>query len=183
MTLSSFRDFYTQQQSQVESWSAVKVASFKLCTDNQQAIGLIRDILVDEQGHFRYLVVDVQIDEADKMVLLPIGLAQMNYGRGEAVVSRLKPALLKKLPGYQSEQEVDDHYEQRVRDVLLPIASCRMGRQFLQQPYTRNGQYRGVSSGHTPSASQNYNHFPNFYAMSEQDNQRPPEATGESVVL
>ena len=151
MTLSSFRDFYTQQQSQVESWSAVKVASFKLCTDNQQAIGLIRDILVDEQGHFRYLVVDVQIDEADKMVLLPIGLAQMNYGRGEAVVSRLKPALLqKKLPGYQSEQEVDDHYEQRVRDVLLPIASCRMGRQFLQQPYTRNGQYRGRFFGSYP---------------------------------
>jgi hypothetical protein len=173
MTLFPFRDFYTEQENEMESWEAAQIISFKLCISDRQTVGFIRDMLVDEKGHFRYLVVNVQVEEADKMVLLPIGLAQLDYGKGEAVVSRLKPALLKKLPDYYPEQEIDDRYEQRVRDVLLPIASCRMGRQFLQQPYTQNGQYRGVSSGYTPSNSRSYNHFPNFYAMSEQDNQRP----------
>ncbi len=173
MTLFPFRDFYTNQQGQMENWDAAKVTSFKLCTDDQQVVGLIRDILVDDKGHFRYLVVDIQINGADKMVLLPIGLAQLDYGKGEAVVNRLNPTLLKKLPSYQRAQDIDDRFEQRVRDVLLPIASCRMGRQFLQQPYTWNGHYGGVSSGYTPSASRNYNHFPIFYGMSDQDNQRP----------
>jgi hypothetical protein len=173
MTLFPFRDFFTQQNRQLENWDAAKVISFKLCTGYQQEVGSIRDLLVDEHGHFRYLVVDIKLEDIEKGILLPIGLAHLDYEKGEAIVHRLKPVLLKKLPSYQLGQTIDDRFEQRVRDVLLPIASCRMGRQFLQQPYTHNGQYQGVSSGYTPSSSRNYNHFPNFYGMSEEDNQRP----------
>lgn len=147
MTLLPFKDYYANLPDRIDTWEAADLKSFALYTNGNQKIGTIRDVLVDDTGHFRYLVVDAGSAGEDKAVLLPIGLAQFDYNQEQVFVNQLDRSHLQQLPPYHPDQPVDRPYEQRVRDVLLPIASHRMGRRFLQQPYTVNGHYQGTSSG------------------------------------
>ena len=47
-------------------------------TTNEK-IGIISDVLVDEEGHFRYLVVDLGFWIFGKKVLLPVGRSRIDY--------------------------------------------------------------------------------------------------------
>jgi hypothetical protein len=46
---------------------------------NDDKIGNISDILVDEEGHFRYFVVDLGFWIFGKKVLLPVGRSRIDY--------------------------------------------------------------------------------------------------------
>ena len=173
MTLFPIREYYRDYEAQINTWKEVDLASYSVCTNGDQIIGEIRDVLVDSTGYFRYLIVEVDFWGQHKSILVPIGLAKFNYDQRQVFIENLNTAKLAELPSYQNDFEIDRNYEQRVRDVFLVTASQRAGRRFLQQPYTVNGHYRGAPSGHTPGSTQDYNHHPTFYGMSDRDNQRP----------
>jgi len=85
-------------------------------------IGTISDVLVDHDGHFRYLVLEIGFWVFGKKVLLPIGRAQHDHNARRVSVSLTKEQA-EALPEYNENMAVDDNQEQQVRGVYSPTAS------------------------------------------------------------
>ncbi len=85
-------------------------------------IGTISDVLVDHDGHFRYLVLEIGFWVFGKKVLLPIGRAQHDHNARRVTVSLTKEQA-EALPEYNENMAVDDNQEQQVRGVYSPTAS------------------------------------------------------------
>lgn len=182
MPLFTFGDFYAGFDAPQKALKKIYWPAYSLYGKANQRIGAITDVLVDESGHFRYLVVRISAWSIDKTGLLPIGLAQFDYDQKKVFVDNLHRSQLERLPAYEIGCAVDRSYEQRVQDAYLSLAARRANRRFLQQPYTLNGCYQGSPSGYIQSASEDYHHKPIFYGMSDRDNQRPLKHYEEQLI-
>jgi len=82
-----------------------------------EKIGKIGDILVDEAGHFRYLVVDIGFWVFGKRTLVPIGRVQHDHNARRVSVSLTK-AQVEALPEFNGDAAaVDYDHEEQVRGV------------------------------------------------------------------
>ncbi|PSB17915.1 DUF2382 domain-containing protein [Phormidesmis priestleyi ULC007] len=122
MPLITLEDFYpTYREGHSDSKSEIK--GFEACTQTGNKVGTIADILVDDQaGRFRYLVVDLGLSGSNKKVLLPIGLAHINYTDDRVYVDGLSREQIEHLPELNNLEWIDHHYEEQVRDVYRPVA-------------------------------------------------------------
>jgi uncharacterized protein (TIGR02271 family) len=119
-----------------------------LYTEGGVRVGSVADALVDQDGRFRYLVIDTRLDSADKKILLPIGLSQINYDEKRVYVDGLSKEQVARLPEYRENLVVDPDYEDNVRNV-----------------------YRAPNSQVT-DAQATYNHQePDLYELNEQKHQ------------
>jgi uncharacterized protein (TIGR02271 family) len=97
------------------------IKSFDVYTQGGDKIGSVQDILVDEQeGRFRYLIVDTGFWVLGKKVLLPIGLAHINTGERRVYVDGLTKSQVESLPEFRDNMVVDRKYEDQVRHVYRP---------------------------------------------------------------
>jgi len=87
---------------------------------SDEKIGTVDDILVDENGQFRYLVVDLGFWIFGKKVLLPIGRARLDSDRVYALGLTRDQA--ERLPEYKEGMTTDYGYEEQVRGVYRPAA-------------------------------------------------------------
>lgn len=83
-------------------------------------IGSVDDVLVDDNGEFRYLVVNTGIWVLGKKVLLPIGQARIAYGDRRVYAKGLTKAQVESLPEYDANKLVDYDHEEQVRNVYRP---------------------------------------------------------------
>lgn len=91
-------------------------------------VGSVHDVLVDERdGRFRYLVVDTGFWVLGKKVLLPIGLAQIDYTQRRVNVNGLTKQQVEDLPEFTDNLKIDQDYEENVRGVYRPMATGRAG--------------------------------------------------------
>lgn len=89
---------------------------------NNEKIGTVHDLLVDEQGHFRYFIVDLGFWGFGKKVLLPVGRTQIdNDGRQIHAIGFTKEQA-ENLPEFNESLKIDRHYEERVRGVYRPAS-------------------------------------------------------------
>lgn len=89
---------------------------------NNEKIGTVHDLLVDEQGHFRYFIVDLGFWGFGKKVLLPVGRAQIdNDGRQIHAIGFTKEQA-ENLPEFNESLKIDRNYEERVRGVYRPAS-------------------------------------------------------------
>ena len=97
---------------------------------NAEKIGTVSDILVDEQGKFRYLIVDLGLWIFGKKVLLPIGRTRTDSSANRILVSMTKEQA-ENLPEYKEGMPLDYDYEEQVRGVHratpLDAASTAVG--------------------------------------------------------
>ncbi|MEH2144400.1 DUF2382 domain-containing protein [Nostoc sp.] len=84
---------------------------------SDEKIGSVTDVLVDEEGHFRYLVVDLGFWIFGKKVLLPIGRARIDYNVDRVYTIGLTREQAESLPEFNERQTLDYDYEERVRGV------------------------------------------------------------------
>jgi uncharacterized protein (TIGR02271 family) len=84
---------------------------------NDEKIGTVNDVLVDEEGHFRYLVVDLGFWIFGKKVLLPIGRTRIDYGSDRVYAIGLTRQQAEDLPEFNERLALDYDYEERVRGV------------------------------------------------------------------
>ncbi|MEH2400586.1 DUF2382 domain-containing protein [Nostoc sp.] len=84
---------------------------------SDEKIGSVTDVLVDEEGHFRYLVVDLGFWIFGKKVLLPIGRARIDYNVDRVYTIGLTREQAENLPEFNERQTLDYDYEERVRGV------------------------------------------------------------------
>lgn len=149
-------------------------------------IGTIHDVLVDETGHFRYLVIDTGFWIFGKKVLLPVARCYVdaNAQRIDALgISSKEQA--EKLPEYDDSMTVDYDYEERVRHVYR-IPTVEASVPVEASPAVEPSRTVGVSAS-TPKQpvvshphrsttydrnTYTYQHEPALYQMNDQAHQK-----------
>jgi hypothetical protein len=92
------------------------IRGLDLYTGNEK-VGSVDDVLVDESGKFRYLVINTGIWILGKKVLLPIGRAQIDYNRNRVYADSLTKAQVEVLLEFTDDNSVDYDHEEEVRGV------------------------------------------------------------------
>ncbi|MEH2235523.1 DUF2382 domain-containing protein [Nostoc sp.] len=132
-----------------ETFGGDDVKALDLYTEGGERVGSVADVLVDGDGHFRYLIIDTTLDFVSKKILLPIGLSRIDYPARRVYVDGLSRQQIESLPDHKEDAIVDNDYEEKVRTV-----------------------FRSPSSGVTYDRdTYNYQKEPALYGLNEQDNQ------------
>jgi uncharacterized protein (TIGR02271 family) len=153
MPLSKIGDLYPNYQEDIFDGDDIK--SFSVYSDNDQKVGSVNDVLVDENGRFRYLVISTGFLGLGKKVLLPVGSATIDYSQDRVYALGFTKEQAENLPEYDEEMNVDYDYEEQVRSSYrTPTAS--------------------VGSGATALDRDNYSYDrePDLYQTNEQNHQR-----------
>ncbi len=123
MTLHRIKDFDPDYRSHFEEQKYI--LEYDLYSGSEK-VGSIKDLLVDENGKFRYLVVHTGNWIFGKNVLLPIGRAQVDNKKHCVFVNGLTRAQVEALPEHQEGATVDYDQEEQVRGVYRPIATASL---------------------------------------------------------
>ncbi|NDJ25314.1 DUF2382 domain-containing protein [Nostoc sp. B(2019)] len=130
-----------------ETFGGDDVKALEVYTHGGERIGSVADVLVDQDGRFRYLVLDTSLDFVSKKILLPIGLSRINYPQRRVSVNGLSKQQIENLPEYREDAIVDEEYEEKVRSIFRSSTSNviydRETYNYQQEPalYDLNEQY------------------------------------------
>ncbi|MBW4675780.1 MAG: DUF2382 domain-containing protein [Desmonostoc geniculatum HA4340-LM1] len=94
------------------------VKALDVYTQGGEKVGSVIDVLVDDDGRFRYLIIDTNVDYVNKKILVPVGLSRINYPARRVFVDGLNIRQIESLPEYQEITNVDNDYEEKVRSVF-----------------------------------------------------------------
>jgi len=86
-------------------------------------VGSVTNVMVDEEGRFRYFIVDTGFWIFGKNVLLPVGMARIDYDDKRVYVPRLTKQQVEDLPEFTEDLAIDRDYEERVRGVYRPLVA------------------------------------------------------------
>ena len=115
MPLVKIADLYPNYKEEIFGGDDIK--SFSVYDYTNDKIGSVHDVIVDEAGHFRYLVIDTGFWIFGKKVLLPVGRASVDYSQERVYVQGLTKQQAESLPEYDDSMTIDYDYEERVRRV------------------------------------------------------------------
>ncbi len=180
MTLFKIKDFEPDYQNHADNQD---IKSLDLYLDNDK-IGSIDDVLVDEEGQFRYLVIKVgfwSLVGLGKRVLLPIGCARINYGDRRVYAKHLTQEQVEALPELTEEMKVDYDYEEQVRKIYRSSsmanapASYGVGYAGAQSapPTVNTAPILDLDVGYAgyDRSSYTYGQDPELYDIDEQDHE------------
>ncbi|NDJ25313.1 DUF2382 domain-containing protein [Nostoc sp. B(2019)] len=175
MVLYKLEDFEPNYRDTFEGREIKGLGVYTEGTDEK--IGSVSDVLVDEEGHFRYLVVDLGFWIFGKKVLLPIGRTRIDYNVDRAYAVGMTREQAEALPEFDERQTLDYDYEERVRGVYrrpgdyntVPVEASRP----LEASAPLGTEYQPTT---TPTPTYNrdnytYEHEPSLYGLNEGDNQ------------
>jgi uncharacterized protein (TIGR02271 family) len=94
--------------------------------ETNEKIGTVSDVLVDEKGNFRYLVIDLGFWILGKKVLLPVGRSQIDTKANRVNTVGLTKQQAQALPEFSDRTTADYDYEERVRGVYRPPAGANV---------------------------------------------------------
>lgn len=142
-----------------DSFGGEDVKGLDLYTEGNQKIGTVADVLVDDEGTFRYLVIVTSSSFTEKQILLPIGLSRIDYNQKRVYVDGLSKAQVEQLPEYSDRYTVDYEYEEQVRDVYRPLTA------------NTDSTSTGVSTNTYDRDTYNYQQDASLYDLNEQNHQ------------
>ncbi len=133
------------------------VVGFSLYSGDEK-VGTVDDLLVDDEGRFRYLLINTGAWIFGKKVLLPIGQARIDHNAKRVFVDGLSRSQVEALPEFTNEDAIDYDYEEQVRGSYRPLAGNQgKDRTVASNPYDRNS-YR-------------YEQDPALYNLNDRDHQ------------
>ena len=100
--------------------------SFDLYSGTEK-VGTVDNLLVDEEGNFRYLVINTGIWVFGKKVLLPIGRARISYPEKRIYADNLNRTQVEGLPEFDENATIDYDHEERVRGTYRSGATTTAG--------------------------------------------------------
>jgi uncharacterized protein (TIGR02271 family) len=124
---------------------------------NEEKFGNVTDVLVDEEGHLRYLVVDLGFWIFGKKVLLPIGRSRIDYNSDRVYVSGMTREQAEALPEYSDRMTTDYDYEEQVRGVY--------------RTPTTGASVSPVADATYDRSTYNYQQEPSLYEINDRDHQ------------
>lgn len=174
-----------------DSFQGTDVKGLGVYTDgSDEKIGTVNDVLVDEEGRFRYLVVDLGFWIFGKKVLLPVGRSRIDYNVDRVYVLGLTKQQAENLPEFNERDAVDYDYEERVRgvyrtpgDYSRPVdtsASLEASAPLEASTPLAGAAYPATTAGlgQTPATTStydrntyNYEQEPSLFQLNEQNNQ------------
>lgn len=121
MALIKLKDFDPDYQNAFQGDDIHNMSVYAEGSDEK--IGSVSDVLVDENGNFRYLVVDLGFWIFGKKILLPVGRSRIDYNAQRVYALGLSRQEAESLPEYQDRMATDYDYEEQVRGVYRNSAS------------------------------------------------------------
>ena len=100
-----------------ETFEGGDIKGLSVYAEGDEKIGTVHDVLVDEQGNFRYFVVDLGFWIFGKKVLLPVGRSRIDYGAERVYAVGMTREQADRLPEFSDLQKLDYDYEEEVRGV------------------------------------------------------------------
>jgi uncharacterized protein (TIGR02271 family) len=119
MTLHKIKDFDPEYRTHFDNNDVI---GFDLYSGDEK-IGSVDDVLVDDNGSFRYLVINTGAWILGKKVLLPIAQGRIVYADHRVYVNNLTKAQVDSLPNYDPDHLIDYEHEEQVRGVYRPAAT------------------------------------------------------------
>ncbi|MEH2141215.1 DUF2382 domain-containing protein [Nostoc sp.] len=113
MPLQKISEFDTDYRNAIQGNDIKGMDVYVQGTDEK--IGTVSDAVVDEQGAFRYLIVDLGLWIFGKKVLLPVGKSRIDSRENRVYAVGITKEQAEKLPEYQEHTALDYDYEERVR--------------------------------------------------------------------
>lgn len=135
MALLKLADAYPNYKDEIFGGDDIK--GYDVYAGNNEKIGSVYDALIDEQGSFRYFVVDTGFWVFGKKVLVPMGKVKIDYDRHRIMVSGMTKEEVERMPEYSDNLAVDYDYEERVRGSYRPAAGAATAAA-AQPAYDRN---------------------------------------------
>jgi len=177
MVLHKIKDFDPDYRNHFDNQDIV---GYSLYSGNEK-IGSIDDLLVDDNGNFRYFVINTGAWIFGKKVLLPVGRARISTSDQRVYVNGFTKEQVENLPEYNSDMTVDYDHEERVRGVYrqrgsvpgqtpvgqtppVDTASTVAGK----TPVDRGTYNRGTDYDRN---SYTYDRDPDLYGMTDRDHQ------------
>ncbi|MBD2342914.1 DUF2382 domain-containing protein [Anabaena subtropica] len=121
-------------------------------------VGNVKHILVDDSGRVRYLVVDTGFWFFGRQVLLPIGRSRIDYTNRRVYAIGLTKGQVESLPDFHNLEQIDYDYEEQVRGVYrTPVTQTPLETSTPVDAHDRN--------------TYSYENEPNLYDMNERDHQ------------
>ncbi len=151
MPLHTIRDFDPDYRQHFEDQDVIGYGLYA----GSEKIGSVDDLLVDDAGKIRYLVVNTGIWILGKKVLLPIGRAQLDHSTRRIIVNGFTRTQVEALPQYDGTMPVDYEHEEQVRNVYRPTGAAVEAS--APQKYDRN--------------TYNYERDPALYNLDESNHQ------------
>lgn len=145
---------------------------------SDEKIGTVSDALVDEQGQFRYLIIDTGFWVFGKKVILPVGMSRIDYSSHRVYASLTKDQV-ENLPAFTDDLKIDNTYEDQVRGVYRPgrstVASTTSTADASAPLDTSSSLYTtdaGVgATGTTRQDMYAYDQDPAMYNLNDRDHQ------------
>jgi uncharacterized protein (TIGR02271 family) len=160
MALAKIADLYPNYREDIFGGNDIK--SFAVYDQTDDKIGSVYDIIVDETGKFRYLVIDTGFWIFGKKVLLPVGKASIDYAQERIYAQGLTKEQAESLPEYDDDMTIDYDYEERVRTVYRGVEYDNNNTASVNQNATA-----GYDSSAYNSDTYNYEHEPHLYDHKE----------------
>ncbi|MDJ0691769.1 MAG: DUF2382 domain-containing protein [Xenococcaceae cyanobacterium MO_188.B32] len=175
MVLVKIADLYPDYKKYIFEGNDIK--NFTVYSYTDEKIGSVQDILVDETGSFRYLVIDTGFWIFGKKVLLPIGRASVDYSQERIYAKSLTKEQAENLPEYDDNMTIDRDYEERVRMVYRGVEYAPNNTVYAEEAQSYDsGAYTGERN------SSEYDREPNLYAHQETDNRHSLKLYEERLV-
>jgi uncharacterized protein (TIGR02271 family) len=115
MALYKLEDFYPNYRNELFGGEDIK--GLNIYSEQDEKVGTVSTALVDEEGRFRYLVMDTGFWIFGKKVLLPVGRFRSDPRSQRIYLKGLSRQQAEQLPEYDEHMTVDYDYEERVRGV------------------------------------------------------------------
>jgi uncharacterized protein (TIGR02271 family) len=119
MVLAKIADLYPNYRDDIFSGNDIK--RFSVYSDNDQKVGSVYELLVDEDGRFRYLVINTGFLGLGKKVLVPVGVAEIDYDRERVEIKGFTKEQAENLPEYHDDTNLDYDYEEQVRGIFRTL--------------------------------------------------------------
>jgi stress response protein YsnF len=144
MVLMKIGDFDPQYK---EAFGGYDIKGLSVYADiDDDKVGNVHDLLVDENGRFRYLVVDLGFWGFGKKVLLPVGRSRVDSDNERVYAVGFTKKQAEQLPEFGDNLRIDSAYEALVHGVYQPNRNAqstvpgspnRVASPQDQQPYSQ----------------------------------------------
>ncbi len=178
MVLYKLEDFDPKYQDAV---GRDEIKGLDVYTDkDDEKVGSVKNILVDEAGRFRYLVVDTGFWIFGKQVLLPVGRTRVFTNSKRVYALGFTKEQAEQLPEFSSDLKIDNDYEERVRGVYRTAPVERSAALEESAPLDTPTAYTAPTANAIPApapaanydrATYTYEQEPQLYEMSHEDQQ------------
>lgn len=181
MALYKIEEFYPNYRKELFDGDDIKGLDV-YAGKTSEKIGAIETVLVDDEGRFRYFVIDTGFWIFGKKVLLPVGYCQIDDRARRIYATKIRSKKqVEDLPEYHENTKINRKYEERVSKIYrspatdiseLPLEVSAPLDTPLDIPYAaQSRESERVSYNTSEHDNYNYQQEPSVYNLNTRDHQ------------